>query len=294
MPFKLKRHKAVLQKPIQQYLIEDVGLPISMAQKYIAKNRIYDEFGNNIKNKQKLKTSFVDIAVFEPTTKGLKPIFQNRYFAIFDKPSGLMVHPTSRNTQYCLLDEVRYYLGEKANLAHRIDAGTSGLVLSSIDKHTDTTIKTMFEDRQITKEYIAVVSGKITKNTVINEPIQKATNSLIGVKMETNPQGKQSKTIIKPIFYDYKTDTSKIKIIPITGRQHQIRVHLNSINRTILGDTIYGIDETIADKILTKSISKQTIIKHTKSPRLMLQANRLKFVFDRKTYDIYSKQNLKL
>lgn len=292
MPFRLKRYKAVPQKQIQQFLIDDVGLHMSIAQKYIAKNRVYDEFGNNIKNKQKLKTSFVDVAVFEPITKGLKPIFTNRYFAIFDKPSGVMVHPTSRDTEYCLLDEVRYHFGSQANLAHRIDAGTSGLVVATIDKHTDQIIKTMFENRQITKEYVAIVSGKINQNITISTPLQKAINSLIGIKMATNPNGKLSKTVVEPIFYDKQTHTTYIKAKPTTGRQHQIRVHLDSIGHTILGDTLYGIDETIADKILRKSIDAQTIVKHTKAPRLMLQANRLKFEFEKKFYDFYSKQNL--
>jgi 23S rRNA pseudouridine1911/1915/1917 synthase len=282
----------VSQKPILQFLIDDVGLPMSVAQKQIAKNRVYDEFGKNIKNKQKLKTSFVDVAVFEPKTKGLKPIFTNKYFVIFDKPSGIMVHPNSRDTQYCLLDEARYHFGNKANLAHRIDKGTSGLVIVTLDKHTDIKMKTMFENRQIVKEYVAVVSGKIDKYLTIDEPLQKATNSSIGIKMETNPNGKPSKTTIEPISYDKYTNTSYIKVKPTTGRQHQIRVHLDSIGRTILGDTLYGIDETIADKILTNSIDSQTIIKYTKAPRLMLQANRLKFEFEKKIYDIYSRQNL--
>ncbi len=293
MPFQLKRYKAVAQKPIQQFLIEDVRLPMSIAQRYIAKNRVYDEFGNNIKHKQKLKTNFVDIAVFVPMTRGLQPLFSNRFFAIFDKPSGIMVHPTSRDTEYCLLDEVRHHFGDRANPAHRIDAGTSGLVIATIDKHTDTILKTMFENRQITKEYIAIVSGKIDKTMTINSPIQKATDSLIGIKMQTHPDGKPSLTTVSPICYDKQTNTTKIKAMPTTGRQHQIRVHLDSIGHTILGDTLYGIDETIADKILTKTIDSQTILKHTKAPRLMLQANRLKFEFEKKIYDIYSKQILK-
>lgn len=212
MPFVLKRYKAKIGKTVQQFLTEDAALPISQAQRYIAKNRVYDEFGVNIKNKQKLKTSFVDVALFEPITKGLKPIFKNRYFAIFDKPSGLMVHPTSRDTPYCLLDEVKYHLGKDANLAHRIDTGTSGLVLATTGKYSDTIIKTMFENREITKEYIAIVTGKIDKIVKINEPIKKATNSLIGIKMQTAHDGKISQTTVYPISYDKKTDTTKVKL----------------------------------------------------------------------------------
>ena len=129
MPFVLKKFPAIKGKKIQQFLLNEVGLTMSSSQKLLAKKRVFDDQGNILQNGQVLKCDYIEVAVFEGHTRGLSPIFQANDFAIFDKPSGVMVHPTSRNTEYTLLDEIRYHFGNDANLAHRIDAETSGLVL---------------------------------------------------------------------------------------------------------------------------------------------------------------------
>ena len=167
MPFVLKKFKAVEGKKIQQFLIDDAGLNISISQKMLAKGRVFDDNNKVLQNGQKVKGAFIQVAMFEGSTRGLKPLLNTQDFAIFDKPSGVMVHPTSRNTQYTLLDEIRYHFGEKANLAHRIDQETSGLVLVTKNKYSDIILKEMFETKQYNKNYLAVVDGKITKNITI-------------------------------------------------------------------------------------------------------------------------------
>ena len=85
-----------------------------------------------------------------------------------------------------------------------------------------------------------------------------------------------------------------IEVIPLTGRQHQIRVHLHSIGYTILGDPIYGIDDVNAENYLNKTLSKEDRFKITGSSRLWLHANYLEFIYKNITYKIYSKnQDLK-
>ena len=129
MPFVLKKYPAAKGKKIQLFLLNEAGLSMSVSQKLLSKGRVFDENGNRYQNGQTLKGEFVQVAVFEGQTRGLKPIFNTKDFAIFDKPSGIMVHPTSKDTAYSLLDEIRYHFGDTANLAHRIDLETSGLVL---------------------------------------------------------------------------------------------------------------------------------------------------------------------
>ena len=141
MPFILKKFPAVQGKKIQQFLIDDAGLSLSQSQKFIAKCRVFDANNKLLQNGEKLKTEFVQVAMFEGVTRGLNPMFETKDFALFDKPSGVIVHPTSRNTEYSLLDEIRYHFGEKANLAHRIDQETSGLVLVTKNKYSDIILK---------------------------------------------------------------------------------------------------------------------------------------------------------
>jgi 23S rRNA pseudouridine1911/1915/1917 synthase len=289
LPFILKRYLAIKGKKIQQFLLNEVGMTMSVSQKLLAKGRVFDENGVRLQHGQTLKGDFINVAVFEGQTRGLKPIFQTKDFAIFDKPSGVMVHPTSRNTEYSLLDEIRYHFGDTANLAHRIDMETSGLVLITKNKISDTYLKTMFEDKKYTKIYHALVKGHLKDKVTIDSPITKD-GGKIGVKMKISEYGKESKTTINPIAYNPKTNRTLVEASPLTGRQHQIRIHLHSIGHTIVGDPIYGVDEEIADNYLCKELSKEQRMEHIGHNRLMLHALNLEFEYDNTIYNMYSKQ----
>jgi 23S rRNA pseudouridine1911/1915/1917 synthase len=289
MPFVLKSFPTVPGKKIQQFLLNEVGLTMSVSQKLLAKGRVFDENGNRLQNGQKLKEGFIQIAMFEGQTRGLKPLFDTPDFAFFDKPSGVMVHPTSRNTEYTLLDEIRYHFGDNANLAHRIDQETSGLVLVTKHKISDIILKTMFEEKKYKKTYRALVKGKIENEITVNSPISKE-NGAIGVRMKTCNSGKESTTLIKPIKYYEKKNQTLIEAKPITGRQHQIRVHTYSIGHSIVGDPIYGVDDAIADAYLLKKLSYEDRMKHIGYERLMLHAYNLQFEYNDREYNIFSKQ----
>lgn len=289
MPFILKQYPTIKGKKVQLFLLNEVGLSLSVSQKLLSRGRVFDEEGNRYQNGQTLKGDFIKVAVFQGITKGLKPIFDSEDFAIFDKPSGIMVHPTSKDTSYSLLDEIRYHFGEDANLAHRIDLETSGLVLVTKNKISDRYLKTMFEEKKYQKKYHALVKGKILNNLTINSPITKD-GGKIGVKMKVSDDGKESSTTINPIKYIKDKNQTLLEVIPYTGRQHQIRVHLDSIGHTIVGDPIYGIDEDIADSYLSKTLSKKDRLKYTGHYRLMLHALYLEFEYKDKLYKIYSKQ----
>ncbi len=293
MPFVLKKYKAVAGKKIQLFLLNEVGLSMSVSQKLLSRGRVFDEDGKRFQNGQTLKDGYVSVAVFEGQTRGLKPIFNTSDFAIFDKPSGVMVHPTSKDTTYSLLDEIRYHFGETANLAHRIDQETSGLVLVTKNKVADIFLKTMFEDKKYKKSYKAYVKGHIKESLKIGSGIKKD-GGKIGVKMKVALDGKESLTFINPINYDEKNDITLVEAIPHTGRQHQLRVHLNSIGHPIVGDPIYAVNEEIADKYLCKNLSKDERMKHIGYHRLMLHANYLEFKYNDKIYKVYSKQEFTL
>jgi len=250
---------------------------------------VFDDQGNILKNGQIIDFEHVQVAVFEGRTRGLKPMFEVEDFAVFDKPSGIMVHPTRKDTPYCLLDEIRYHFGDKADLAHRIDAETSGLVLVAKNKQASTILKTLFENRKCNKEYLALVKGQIKDNITIDKPISKS-NGIIGIKMTCeNQDGKASTTHIQPLKFNEQDNTTLVKAIPITGRQHQIRVHLDSIGHTITGDPIYGVDDQTADQCLKKTLSDEDRTDLTGAKRLMLHANKLSFIYKGEKYSITSK-----
>ena len=290
MPYIKKEFKTIKGKKIEEFLNQDIKIDSKLLLNLLEKGKITDENNKRLQKNQIIKSEFIYIVIFEPQTKGLKPIFNSFHFAIFDKPSGIMVHPSSHQIGlYTLLDEVKYYLGEKASLVHRIDAETSGLVLVSKNVFSDMVLKNMFEEKLYTKKYKALVEGEIKKELEINTPITNDTG-LIKIKMKTDIKGKESTTIIKPISYDEKTNQTLVEAIPLTGRQHQIRVHLNSIGHKIIGDPLYGVDEIFANNFLKNAISKEKRYEISGNYRLMLQAEHLEFKFLDNTYNFKSKQ----
>ena len=291
MPYIKKEFKVEKNKKIEEFL-KEIPIDLKLSLSLLEKGKITDEKNNRLQKKQILKSDFLYITIFEPISKGLKPIFDSFHFAIFDKPSGIMVHPLSHQLNiYTLLDEIRFYFGEKASLVHRIDTETSGLVLVAKNAFADMFLKNMFEEKKYVKKYKALVDGKIEENLKIDKPITNDTG-IIKLKMKTDTKGKESTTLINPIFYDENKNQTLVEAIPLTGRQHQIRVHLDSIGHKIIGDTLYGVDENFADDFLRDKVSEEKRVEVTKASRLMLQADYLEFEFLEIIYKFSSLQKL--
>ena len=288
MPFTLKKHKAIKDKKIQIFLIHDLGIDPKIGQRLTSKGRIFDENMNTINTGDLIPSDYIYIAVFEGISRGLKPLIEFNDFAIFDKPTNLMVHPISKNTPYSLLDEIRFHFGENANLIHRIDAETSGLVIVGKNKKSEKDLKDMFQEKKYHKSYLAIAQGHIKEELTINKGLDRE-GLVIGVRMKVCDDGKESITMIKPIKYNKEKDLTLIEAIPLTGRQHQIRVHLYSIGHRIFGDPIYGVDDENAENYLNKTLSEEDRFKVTKSNRLWLHANYLEFEYKNITYKIFSK-----
>ena len=288
MPFTLKKHEAIVGKKIQIFLIHELGLDPKIGQRLTSKGRIFDENMNTINTGETIPTDYIYIAVFEGVSRGLKPLIEFNDFAIFDKPTNLMVHPISKNTPYSLLDEIRFHFGENANLIHRIDAETSGLIIVGKNKKSEIALKEMFQDKKYHKSYLAIAQGHIKEEIRIDKGLDRE-GLVIGVRMKVCDDGKESVTIIKPLKYNKEKDLTLIEAIPLTGRQHQIRVHLYSIGHRILGDPIYGVDDENAENYLNKTLSEEDRFEVTKSNRLWLHANYLEFTYKDITYKIFSK-----
>jgi 23S rRNA pseudouridine1911/1915/1917 synthase len=290
LPFVLKKYQACKGKKIQIFLMQDMHYKPAVANRLISRGRVFKENKSSYKMSEIINEEYIYIALFEGHSRGLKPLLIFSDFAIFDKPSHLMIHPISKSTDYSLLDEIRFHLGEDANQAHRIDAETSGLVLVGLNSEVTNALATMFEKKEYKKSYIAIVEGKIEKELTIDKNLKKE-GKAIGVRMTTcsKEEGKESKTIVKPIKYNEKRNLSLVELIPVTGRQHQLRVHLYSIGHKILGDPIYGIDDETAENYLTKELSSSDRIEKTGSSRLWLHANYLEFAYKGIYYKLFSK-----
>ncbi len=294
MPFVKKKFFIDREIKIFLYLMKIFDISQKEAQKWIDKKRVKLN-GEILRKKGEIVKGELEVFVYEPLYSGLKPIFQTDDFAIFDKPSGLLVHPKNRETKYSLTDDVRVLFGNEANITHRIDKETSGLVLCSKNKETESYFKKAFENREIKKGYLAYVRGEIKDEMTIEAPILKNREYKdIKLKVKIDDRGKKAVTRIIPKRYFSDMDITLIEAIPLTGRQHQIRAHMFHVKHPILGDPIYGVDFKTAQKYLDGRMREEERVALTGAKRLMLHAYWLEFRHKGLIYKIYSKESFNL
>ncbi len=293
MSYKIKKFTVQRKVKAFKFLMEKFNLSMKDAQRWIDKKRLYHNGEIVIKKPQEIFGD-IEVIVFEPTTRGLEPMFETKDFAIYDKPSGVLIHPSNRFTEYSLTHELKYRYGNVANITHRIDKETSGLVIVAKNKETEKSIKKLFESREVKKSYLAYVRGKINKKLFIDAPILKNREfDEIKLKVTINKNGKSSQTIIEPLVYHDSEDITLIKATPLTGRQHQIRVHMFHVKHPIIGDPIYGVDVKTADDYLNGRLSEEDRVRLTGASRLMLHANTIGFKY-KNHFEIVSKMKFTL
>ncbi len=282
--FASKKQKAFL------YLIQELDYTQKEAQRLIAKGRLFVEGKPMTRTAGEIEGEF-EFIYFEPITKGLEPTYEEEEFVVFDKPSGVLIHPQNRYTEYSLIDELKYQYGRNANITHRIDQETSGLVLCAKNKTSERDIKMMFEQRDMQKKYLAFVHGKFEKEIIVDEPLLRAEDESAIVRMvvKVDEKGKASKTFFKPLQYFPEHDMTLVECSPHTGRQHQIRVHLFHVKHPIVGDPIYGQSEENIVKFLDRELEDEQRILNTGAKRLLLHASELRFDLYGKSYSVKSK-----
>ena len=293
MPFITKRLHSPIRQKAFRFLMQELGITQSEAQRLIAKGRLSQNGEVMANNAGFIEEGDFDFICFEPLTLGLEPTFVEEEFAVYDKPSGLLVHPQNRHTPYSLNDEIKHRFGHEANITHRIDQETSGLVLAARNKISERVLKMMFEERQITKRYLAMVKGHLKEPLDIQEPLlrREDSSSIIRMIVKVHPEGKTSRTFITPLEYFPDTDTTLVEASPLTGRQHQIRVHLFHVEHPIIGDPIYGQNENDAVRFLDREMSVEERFINTSASRLLLHAHSLEFTYNDISYHIVSKEN---
>jgi len=275
----------IKDKKILDFLVKELGFNIREAKRAIDRGRVSLN-GQRINEKSFRGSGKLKCIVFEPNGYGLKPIFETTHFAVFNKPSGVAIHPKKLANTKSLLDDVRKLYGNNANLVHRLDKETSGLVIASKNKFSESILKQMFQNKEIQKKYLALVKGHLEKNITIKKPIATNKDENIKIKVLIHPEGKDAITIIKPI--KKIGENTLVECILLTGRQHQIRVHLFSIGHPIVGDPLYGVDNEFADKYLNKLIKPIERIQKTGYNRLMLHAYKIEFEFMNNKYVLRS------
>lgn len=173
----------------------------------------------------------------------IKIIFEDETLMVVDKPAGLTTTKERKNEGWTLEDELKIIKPidlPRNGIVHRLDKGTSGLVLVAKNENSWDNLRSQFKNRKIIKKYICLVSGDSSINGEINMPIGR---SKFGFgKFGINPYGKESWTIFK-LIKKYSKENKIFSLLEIdlkTGRTHQIRVHMNYLGWPLVGDKLYG------------------------------------------------------
>ncbi|MDD5053256.1 MAG: RluA family pseudouridine synthase [Sulfuricurvum sp.] len=292
MPFVTKKFHSSFPQQGLIFLIHELGITRSEAQRLIAKGRITQN-GIVLTDQFCMLVGDIEVICFEPLSYGLKPMFVTNDFVVYDKPNGLCVHPNSRRSGYSLNDEIKHMYGSDANATHRIDQETSGLVLVSCNKKSESVLKRLFAERQIVKKYLAMVKGNMASPIDINEPILRTNhpNLLVSMVVKIAPEGKNARTLITPLRYFPETDTTLVEASPLTGRTHQIRVHLFHVKHPIVGDPVYGQEEVDIVRYINKEISREERLGKCGATRLLLHAHSLEFTYEGQFHHIISEED---
>jgi len=286
--FVKEKQKAVL------FLMHELGYAQNEAQRFISKGRVLINGEKMLKTAGEIEGE-IEFIYFEPITKGLEPTYVHEEFVLFDKPSGVLIHPQTKATPYSLIDELKYQFGRDANIAHRIDKETSGLVLCARNKKSEREIKMMFQERDMKKKYLALVHGEFKDEITIDAPLLRfqAVSALVRMVVKVDEMGKESKTHFKPLEYFPELDMTLVECAPFTGRQHQIRVHLFHVKHSIVGDPIYGQSEENILKYLDRELTPEDRVRNGGATRLLLHANELEFELYNHKYSVKSKVDFK-
>jgi len=182
----------------------------------------------------------------EPEALPLGILYQDRDIVVVDKPAGMVVHPAAGHAQGTLVNALLHHVtdlsgigGEKRpGIVHRLDRGTSGLMVVAKHDAAHEELARQFRDREVDKEYLALVWGEVQPGRRIDVPIGRDPQH----RKKMSARARRSREAITRIVSTepFGRALTLARVVIHTGRTHQIRVHLSAIGHPVVGDALYG------------------------------------------------------
>lgn len=242
-------------KRIDVFVSEKLGLSRAKAQEAIENGFV--KINNFLKSKSyKLKLNdLVEILdefsykteeaeELTPQNIPVEVIYKDEYLIVLSKPAGMVVYPCAGHKDGTLMNALAYHVKKLASVGaplrpgvvHRLDKDTSGVIVIALDDRAYYGLIELFKKRQVNKEYIALVYGKLKGSGKITLPIGRADYAK---KMSTKAKKAKEAITEWETLQNFKNYTL-VKVRILTGRTHQIRVHFSSIGHPVIGDRTYG------------------------------------------------------
>ena len=257
LAFKVEVESARLDEYVARKVVR---LSRTQARKLIVDGRIVVEdvtvkpsfrvtFGQVIK----VLSGFSEFSALEPEDIPIEILYEDDDILVVDKPAGLSVHPGAGHPGGTLVNALIYLrpalkgIGsrERPGIVHRLDLDTSGVMVIAKNLASHAHISEQFAQRSVNKIYLALVKGRLTQTeAIIDAPIGRDPSNR--QKMNVVDGGKSAKTRYKVLKSIGDHQLLEVKLL--TGRTHQIRVHLASIGHSIIGDSLYGKKSKTIDR----------------------------------------------
>lgn len=177
-------------------------------------------------------------------------VYEDVDVIIVNKQPGIVTHPTKSHFTGTIANAAQYYLNKKEmdcriRFVNRLDMDTSGLLIIAKNPYTHHILSEQMKEDKVEKRYVAFVEGVVKKDfDTIDEPIHRPTDD--SVKRVVDPQGQRSITKYR-VLERYK-DATLVEVHLLTGRTHQIRVHMNHLGHPLIGDHLYGETSNLIDR----------------------------------------------
>ena len=192
----------------------------------------------------------IDVPALRPPTAApedipLDIVFEDGDILVIDKAAGMVVHPAAGHASGTIVNALLHHVDDlsgvggelRPGIVHRLDRGTSGLMVVAKNDAAHHELARQFHDREVEKEYIALVWGVVQPGRRIEEPIGRDPRDR--QKMSTRARRARS-AVTRVTRAEHLRGVSLLRVAIATGRTHQIRVHLNAIGHPIVGDPTYG------------------------------------------------------
>ena len=185
-----------------------------------------------------------------PTKMNLNIIYEDKWILVINKPSQTATHPSISHYKDSISNGIKYYfdsinLHKKIRPVNRLDYNTTGLIIFAKNEYIQECLITQMRDNLFQKEYLAICSGKFSKYSgTINAPISRKEKSIIERCISPNGQTAITNYHVIKMYDNY----TLVKCYLLTGKTHQIRVHMSYLNHPLLGDTLYGSPSSIISR----------------------------------------------
>jgi len=173
-------------------------------------------------------------------------IEEDNDFLVINKPGNVVCHPSKNGPWSSLVGAAREYTGlDLVHLVHRLDRETSGICLLAKHRKAARVSQMAFQHKQVSKEYIAIVEGDFLEAQHVNKHLAKDLDSAVWVKQAVRKSNSSQRAETEFLPIAQGGGYSLVRVLPVTGRKHQIRIHASYLGHPIVGDKVYGPDESL-------------------------------------------------